>query len=202
MNRLFYIFKKVPLYMATVLLFCSSIFFYFGAQQKRAALNKSDLDAFADSIVVTVTGVIDGDEIQVQSDSGEVAVVRLLGIKSFSTTGEFELAAYGEMSTTFLKSGVVGKRVQLHIGEKKSDSNKRLLAFVHLPSREGGSVDLGKLMIEKGVSIAYTKYPFDRMNDYLLTEQLAARKLVGLWGNEKMRNKVYSLKKQWQEVRK
>lgn len=137
----------------------------------------------------------------VKNEHGKNAVVRIIGIKSFTNTGEFDLASYGEMSTDFLESLSKEKPVMILLGDKKEDSHGRLLASVNMIDQMGNyTLDIASLMVEKGIAIVYTRYPFELMDQYLLLEQSASRNLRGLWGSEDMRNRITSLKKQWEEV--
>lgn len=202
MKQFFYYLKRVPLYTVMFGLLAVSLFFYVGAQKKRAALHKSNNEAFSDSMLVHLAGVIDGDEVQIKNDKGDMAIVRLLGIKTFKKTGEVELSSYVEAAENFLKSVPKNKKVQILFDEKKSDKHGRLLAYVILLDQYGNyTKDLGATMVQQGHAITFTRYPFSRMADYLIEEQHAGRNRAGLWGNEKMRSRVNQLKQQWQEAK-
>lgn len=200
MKQLFYYIKRVPLYTVMLGLLSISLLFYIGAEKKRAALRKSNNEAFNDSMLVNLNGVIDGDEVQITNDKGDRAIVRLLGIKTFKKTGEVELSSFVEAAENFLKSIPTDKKVQIRFDETKSDKHGRLLAYILLIDQYGNySKDLGATMIRQGHAITFTRYPFSRMADYLIEEQHASRSRSGLWGNDKMRSRVTQLKQQWQE---
>lgn len=54
-----YYIQKAPLYFVMVTLLIISFFFFIGAEKKRADFSKSDLDSFSDSMLVTISGVVD-----------------------------------------------------------------------------------------------------------------------------------------------
>lgn len=49
-------------------------------------IHSSNPDAFATGDIVTIAGVIDGDELLIENQEGVPTRLRILGIKSFSPT--------------------------------------------------------------------------------------------------------------------
>ena len=100
-----------------------------------------------ETITGTVTGVVDGDTIDVTDSNGYVWRVRLIGIDApeFSTTK-------GKDSSKYLTDLVFGKIVVLHSDKSNQfDTYGRLLAVVLL-----NGVDINRKMLENG----YAQYYF------------------------------------------
>ncbi len=56
-------------------------------------------------------------------------------------------------------------------------------------------------MIARGLSLAYTKYPFSRMSPYLLAQEKARQDKEGLWADRQLALRSGQLKSLWDAER-
>lgn len=133
-----------------------------------------------------VTWVYDGDTLKVAG----VGKVRLLGIdcpereagsrdRNFHKLGaKTDLRAIHDQALTFNIQNVKGKQVVIKCDQKdQRDRYGRLLAYVFLPD---GRL-LNQLLLENGLAIVYRRFDFTAKADFLLAEQNARARQVGLW---------------------
>lgn len=180
-------------------LFAFSIVFTWRVEVMRASVAKArgaeDLPSGTD---VEVIQVVDGDELAVRSPGGKNFVVRVLGIKSFDAVArEQGVSSFGQASVDFLKDRTSAKTVRLEFTTYAKDSRGRLLSYVHV-----GEEDLGKSLVERGLSLVFVQYPFDRESEYLVQQSLAQASKIGLWGNDKARARASALLASWKAARK
>lgn len=139
--------------------------------------NELDLSAFLENSA-QVTEVIDGDTIRINL-AGEVYRVRLIGIDTPETKDPRKpVECFGQEATEKLKSLIDNETVTLTkdtVGDT-IDTYGRLLRYVTLQN-----VDINAHMIKVGYAYAYTKYPFDRTNEYVGYENEAQLMKRGLW---------------------
>jgi micrococcal nuclease len=127
-----------------------------------------------------VARVIDGDTLAL--DDGER--VRLIGVDTPETVHPSKnVQPFGKQATAFTRGLVLGKRVRLdydpanaHDGHK--DKYRRTLAYVFLPD---GSL-LNAEIIRQGYGFAYTRFPFQRLDEFRRYEREAWEESRGLWG--------------------
>lgn len=142
--------------------------------------------------LVTVVGVLDGDEVAVEKD-GDITVVRLLGVKSLGgTTNEPGISSFAASSRSRLQNLVLNERVSVVYDEYKTDSRERLLAYL-----EDDELDAGKTLIAEGLALSYVKYPFSRHSEYSLAESSAKSARAGLWGHPKAAARAEALAVTW-----
>ena len=183
----------------SAILLLASLFYFVQVQRQREATLSNHPELFADGDLVTVSRVIDGDEIRVKNDNGSTRV-RLLGIKSFdSTERDFLLAEYGKVAVDFLSEEVLQQQVQIKIIDKQVDDEGRLLAKVMFG--EGLERDLAEAMVANGLTLVYTKYSFPLMNQYLDVQEHAKQNKEGLWQNQRVSARAESMLKLWSAER-
>ena len=126
------------------------------------------------SQTAVVGRIIDGDTFE--TEDGER--IRMLGIDTPERGDE-----YFDEATEHLTSLIAGKSVTL-IPDNISDDIDvfgRSLRYVFLDS-----LDIDKQMILDGWSGAYTKYAFDKQDEYIEAEKIAKSKNIGIWQPEEM----------------
>ena len=200
---------RSPLLIAAAILFGISCYFYVGAQAMRArllTLDRQQASQFKSGDEVRVVGVIDGDELSVQKRNGQRTVVRLLGVKTFSKSGnDIQYGRYAKLSSEYLAAHAVGKWAKVTVGKTAMDKRGRLLAFLDLTrgaSDTGVAItDLGQALIMRGFAVVFTKYPFAREQAYLQSETKAIKEKQGLWANEIMTGRVNAFRVMWDEFR-
>lgn len=145
---------------------------------------------------VPAVRALDGDELVVDLGSGQLTV-RLLGIATYDPTmNDPMVQPWALQALRFLEVEAVGKPVRLHFEEYKLDAKKRLLAYVHLEQR-----DLGLEMIQRGLALAYTRYPVTRQDAYLAAQDQARKQRLGLWAEPALVNRSEQLRVLWDRER-
>lgn len=174
-------------------------FYFVQVQQQRYATLSNHPERFADGDTVTVSRVIDGDEIRIQKSDVSTRV-RILGIKSFdSTERDFMLMEYGKVAVDYLSEEVLNKEVQIKVAEKGVDDEGRLLATILFG--ENKQKDLAETMVANGLTLVYTKYPFPKMDQYLESQNSAKASNEGLWQNQRVSARAESMLKLWSAER-
>ena len=144
---------------------------------------------------VTLTAVLDGDEVSVRYGASHVHV-RLLGVYAFDpTTNDPVEQPFGRAAVSYLET-LREQPVTLEFDEAKVDSQKRLLAYL----RKDGA-DLGEGMVQRGLALAYTKYAFLRSSAYVLAEEQAIRGTAGLWADGRVVERAKRLRSLWEQER-
>lgn len=142
--------------------------------------SRGELRARGASRYAYVARVTDGDTLVLRD--GER--VRLIGVDTPETVHPTKGVQYfGKEATAFTRGLVLGKRVRLdadsanaHLGHK--DKYRRTLAYVFLPD---GRL-LNAEIIRQGYGFAYTRFPFERLEEFRRYEREAWEAGRGLWG--------------------
>jgi len=151
-----------------------------------------NLAELQDGDLVDVVVVLNGDELLVTKNEAR-AKVRMLGVRAFDAViNEFELTAFGRASVGFLEHWVMGHEVKVRFDTTVKDVHGRYLAYIE---RDG--VDVNRRMIEEGVAMVYTEYPFSREAPYLSSETLARTAKRGIWGGPRAVARISGLREDW-----
>lgn len=136
-------------------------------------------------VPVEVTGIIDGDTIEIRID-GEVELVRFIGINSPETGGPYrEAECYGtEASMIAAESIASATTISLQQDQTDRDQFDRLLRYVWLETSAAEPVLLNELLVSRGAAYARA-YPPDLMFQSRLddAESAAQRRELGLWNS-------------------
>lgn len=180
-----------------IVLFGASLFFTVQVVAfKKSLLSGSGAAGLKSGQTAIVTNIIDGDEVTVKAGE-ETVRVRLLGVYSYDTTADDPLVKpMARLAFLHLDRTLRNEKVEIVFDELKFDSRKRLLAYLH----KDGS-DVGMEMITKGLSLAYTKYPFSMMSPYLLAQEKAMQDRAGLWADRQLALRSTQLKSLWDAER-
>jgi micrococcal nuclease len=126
-----------------------------------------------------VVRVVDGDTLVVAID-GREEKVRLIGVDTPESVDPRRPVEYfGREASAFLSGLVEGKRVALAggAGSQNRDRYGRLLRYVYL---EDGTL-VNAEIIRRGYGLAYTRFPFERMEEFRGYERQARAQGRGLW---------------------
>jgi len=176
-----------------VLLLGASVFFGVGASVERRAIQGRD-GKIEDGAIVRLLRVVDGDTVLVVQDGQNPAHVRILGIKSFDAKIEKDAASpYGRAAFESLQRALADKPVRLILKEGARDRFGRYIATLYADDH-----DVGLGMIEDGLVIAYTVYPFPAMTIYLQAQEKAKSERRGLWANSEAAQRAVALIREWQ----
>jgi len=123
-----------------------------------------------------VTYVYDGDTIKIGGES-----IRLIGVDTPENEWKekgVKAQCYGKEATDFMKKMVLGKKVWLEYDDKtnKQDKYGRTLAYVYV---DGKLVNAE--LIKQGYGVAYTYFPFTKMDDFKKYNEEAKKSGIGIW---------------------
>ena len=129
----------------------------------------------------TCIRAIDGDTIELNDGT----IVRLMGVdtpESVHPTKPVEY--YGKEAAAFTQTQVSGKRVTIVLDGNNAqrghrDDYGRLLAYVKLPN----GTDLSALLVLQGYARADTRFPCERIEQYLVLERAAQIARRGIWAS-------------------
>lgn len=123
--------------------------------------------------------VVDGDTIIVEID-GKKERVRLIGVDTPETVHPNKpVEHYGKEASAFTRKLTEGEMVRLEYDDdsQRRDRYGRLLAYVYLPD----GTFLNAEIIKQGYGFAYTRFPFEYMEQFRQYEREARDAGVGLW---------------------
>lgn len=126
-----------------------------------------------------VTQIFDGDTIEVLlGDSREK--IRFIGLDTPETNHpDKAVQCYGHAAKNRLTKLIGNQDVRLEADPTNTnrDRYKRLLRYVYL---EDGTL-LNQAMIKEGYGFAYVAFPFQKMPDFVTSQQYAKENQLGLW---------------------
>jgi len=179
-------------------LFLLSAYFTLSVELRRARWSSGEeATAVESGAAVEVVEVIDGDEVSVSGEHGAF-IVRLQGIKAFkAASNDFEIGPIGAACVRALRSLVRGREVTVVFAEHKEDRAGRLVAYLEVDGQ-----DVGRQLVDRGLALVYSKYPFDRERIYESAELRAKTRAEGMWGTPTARHRAEELKGRWGSERK
>jgi len=145
-----------------------------------ATSRDADLTAMLPARVI---GHIDGDTIRVKIPAppfgiAPVETVRLLGIDAPETRHPTKFVqAFARESSDFTKDRLLGKQVYLAFDWNLRDRYRRLLAYVYLADGLCHNAD----MVREGYAHAYTRFPFQFLDEFRALQRKAREQRRGLW---------------------
>jgi micrococcal nuclease len=153
-------------------------------------VNTSGLAASADAdisrmVPAEVIDHVDGDTVRVrilQPPEGvkPVETVRLLGVDTPETVHPSRpVERFGKEASDFTRERLLGQGVYLAFDWDLRDRYGRLLAYIY--TGDGGCFNTR--LIREGYSHAYTRYPFQFMEEFRRLEEEAREGRQGLWNS-------------------
>lgn len=133
--------------------------------------------------------VMDGDTFMIENGKK----VRLIGVDTPETVDpRKDVQFFGKEAARILKGWIEGKEVCLKRDiDKTEDIDKygRLLRYVWVYQRVGGRIVNGFFvnaeLIKQGYAFAYTRYPFQYLEDFRRYERHARENNIGLWNKNR-----------------
>lgn len=174
-----------------------TVFFVANVELRRAELRANRAVDIDSGTAVRLVRVLDADEVSVRSEDGETFVVRLLGVKGFSSSAnEPGVSGLGEQAVSALERALTSAQVHVVFDDFLLDRSGRVLAYL-----EAEGQDVGQLLVEHGHLVAYSRYPFSREARYQAAEAEARSERRGLWGNHKAVERVHGWQASWHAAR-
>jgi micrococcal nuclease len=132
-----------------------------------------------------VVRVFDGDTLLVRL-GGREERVRLIGVDTPELEREgVEKQPFADEATAFIRELADGRSVTLRADPASRDRDvyDRLLRYVILP--DGRTLDAE--IVRAGLGFAYTRFPYERMEEYLALEREARSAGRGVWAPDAIR---------------
>lgn len=184
-------------WLVVIALLGCTVFFVSNVQQRRNELRSQGAVELESGTEVKLVRVIDADELSVRTTDGDTFVVRLLGVKGFSTTvNEPGLSGLGQAAVAAMEQALADKTLTVVFEQLDTDRSGRVLAYIEVDGE-----DLGEQMISRGHLVAYTRYRFSYEELYLGAQVEAKTSRTGLWGNYKAVSRVQGWQDTWKAAR-
>ncbi len=178
-----------------VVLLSASLFFGLNVQRRKASLQPTQ--ALASGDIVSVTSVVDGDTVVVQSEEGVRATVRIVGIKTFDATQKGDNAArFGALAIDSLRRLTENQPLRVALATPPRDRHGRTLAHLYV-----GEVDVGLELVKGGLALTYSVYPFPGLPIYAEEQAQAHGDRRGLWADADLARRAELLERQWRKER-
>lgn len=126
-----------------------------------------------------VTRVVDGDTV-VATLEGNIYRVRLIGVDTPESVAPGRpVERFGKEAAAFTRRALEGKVVFLAFDWELFDRYGRLLAYIYLSDGKCFNAEL----IRSGYAHAYTRYPFQFLEEFRELEKEARKYKRGLWAD-------------------
>ena len=137
-----------------------------------------EFDNWQDAEAYPVSRIIDGDTIELKTETGLVKV-RLIGVDTPETVHPSKpVEHYGREASLFLKNLLRGESVHAVYGQERVDQYGRTLAYLY---RVPDGLFVNLEIIRQGYGHAYTQFPFKHMELFLAYQGWARDVGKGLW---------------------
>ena len=135
-------------------------------------------------VPATVVRHVDGDTVHVAIEDPPLELqaverIRMPGVDTPETVHPSRpVEHFGEEASEFTKSRMFGQPVPLAFDWDLRDRYGRLLSYIYLPDGSCQNADL----IREGYGHAYTRFPFQFLEEFRVLERKARESGRGLWG--------------------
>lgn len=132
-----------------------------------------------------VTRHIDGDTVHVTLENppsgfSKIEKIRMIGVDTPETVHPNSGVEYfGLESSAFTKNALLGKPVYIALDWDTRDRYGRLLAYIYTADGKCHNAEL----ISQGYAHAYTRFPFQFLQEFIALEQQARSAKTGLWAS-------------------
>jgi micrococcal nuclease len=126
---------------------------------------------------------VDGDTVHITLENpppglNRVEKVRMIGADTPETVHPSrEMEYFGREASDFTKNALLAKDVLLALDWEMRDKYGRLLAYIYLPDAVCHNAEL----IRQGYAHAYTRFPFQFLEEFRALEREARAAKAGLW---------------------
>jgi micrococcal nuclease len=130
-----------------------------------------------------ITRHVDGDTVHVTLENppagfNRIEKIRMIGVDTPETVHPSKDVEYfGREASAFTKEALLGKDVFIALDWDTRDKYGRLLAYIYTADGRCHNAAL----IEEGFAHAYTRFPFQFLEEFRLLERKARESKAGLW---------------------
>lgn len=143
--------------------------------------------------IVQLDGVVDGDTLSVKSSAGDDTQVRLLGIKAFEAVPERDpMSRFGRAAVDAHNQLIGDAPLRVLVHTTAQDKHGRTIATLYV-----GETDVGLALVQKGLAMVYTVYPFPGMPYYLEQQARARAEKKGIWADAAAVARADALGQEW-----
>ena len=173
----------------------SSVYYGTHAEARRREVQQSEA-TLQDGTEVALVSVVDGDTVVVRDEEGASVAVRLLGVKSFDPTRDKQAESrFGRNAMDALGELMRDRAVLVALHDPPKDKYGRTLARLSVDGR-----DLGLHLVEQGLVLVYTAFPFPQMDEYLEHQARARAGKLGLWANSEVARQADLFDREWRRA--
>ncbi|GHV84282.1 hypothetical protein AGMMS50212_16220 [Spirochaetia bacterium] len=136
-------------------------------------------------ISARVTRHVDGDTVELQIDNPPPPLrqkekVRMIGVDTPETVHpNKDVEYFGKEASDWTKKALLGKDVYVALDWDTRDKYDRLLVYIYTKDGKCHNAEL----IKQGYGHAYTRFPFQFLEEFRAIEKDAKEKKRGLWSN-------------------
>lgn len=178
---------------SVIILFGLAAFYGISAKKEIDKVRGAEGKIESGSIVKLVR-IVDGDTIVVAQEGHNPASVRILGIKSFDAKIEKDIVTpYSQAAIDTLDRLMSNKPVRVMLHTTTKDRYGRYIAAFYVDDH-----DIGLKLVNEGLVMVYTVYPFAAMSLYLQEQEVSRAARRGLWANKDVSSRALALIREWQ----
>jgi len=177
--------------MIATLLGCS-LYYGLNAEARRREVQRFEA-TLENGAEVSLASVVDGDTVVVRDEEGVSVAVRLLGVKSFDPSRDKQAESrFGRNAMDAIGDLLRDRTAVVELNDPPKDKYGRTLARLSVDGR-----DVGLGLVERGLVLVYTAFPFPQMDQYLEQQERARAAKVGLWANTDIARQADLLDREW-----
>ena len=179
-----------------ITLLATSLGFGIGAERLRRQARPKEA-SLATGDLVKLAHVVDGDTLMAKTDANQMLTLRLLGIKAFSTKPDKDpVSQFGKAAMIELERTLRDRSARVLLNSPARDAHGRFLVEVFLDDQ-----DVALNLIQQGLVLVYSAYPFASMSLYLHEQELARSGRRGLWAVPEVARRADLLIRRWSRER-
>lgn len=177
------------------LLLGSSLFFGINAEQQRRSVQRSS-GSIENGDLIRLVRVIDGDSLQAAREGQEPVTIRLVGIRAFDAKVEKDVfSPFARSAVEALQRSLQDRLARVLLNTTPKDRRGRYLATLYADDQ-----DVALRLINQGLVLVYTVYPFPNMQLYLHEQELARAGRRGFWSNAEATERALALTREWRSA--
>lgn len=184
--------KNALFWLMIATLVGGSLYYGLNAEARRREVQRFEA-TLENGAEVALASVVDGDTVVVRDEEGASVAVRLLGVKSFDPTRDKQAESrFGRNAMDAIGELLRDRTAVVELGDPPKDKYGRTLARLSVDGR-----DIGLSLVEQGLVLVYTAFPFAQMDQYLEQQERARAAKIGLWANADIARQADLFDREW-----